>query len=218
MAEERDGQERSEQATPKRVEEARRQGQVVRSRELTSMLLLLGSGGVLLLVGERLGRGMADLMRQLFTLSTRNSLASMSLQQVLIDGLWSALVSVMPLLSACALISLLAPIAVGGWNWSSEALAPKWNRLDPLAGVMRMFSSQSLVEAAKSALKLLLVLLALGALLWTNLGDLMALEHMDAQRSFSTAIRLTLHSFLFLAATTVVSAFLDVPWQLFSHA
>lgn len=218
MAEQRDAQERTEQATPKRVQEARRKGEIARSRELTTFLLLLVSGATIVYAGAGLGQYMAATMKRMLSLPTRELLATQGLPHLFMGALTEALSGLAPLLMVTVAVSLLAPLAVGGWAWSSEALGMNWERLDPIAGIKRMFSAQSLVELAKACLKFVLIALALIALSWNYLGELMGMDHLEVRRGFAEALRVTSHSYLFLAATTVVIAFIDVPWQTWSHA
>lgn len=215
---ERDGQERTEQATEKRRRDARGRGEIARSRELTTMLLLMGTGAVMLMAGERMGRGLAGTMKELFTLSTREALSTMSLPEVFMGALGDALMSVLPLIAAAFAIALLAPAAIGGWAWSGEALGVKWERLDPLKGFGRMFSTNSLVELGKALLKLVLFTVVLLALLWNWAAEIVGLEHADARTGLLGSLHLVSRSFLVLAAVTIVIAMVDVPWQLHSHA
>jgi flagellar biosynthetic protein FlhB len=215
---ERDGQERTEQATDKRLRDARSRGEVARSRELTTMLLLMGTGGVMLMTGERMGRGLTGTMKEMFTLSTREALSTMSLPEVFMGALGDALMSVLPLIAAAFALALIAPAAIGGWAWSGEALGVKWERLDPLKGFGRMFSSNSLVELGKALLKLVLFTVVLLALLWNWAAEIVGLEHADARAGLIESLHLISRSFLVLAAVTIVIAMVDVPWQLYSHA
>ncbi|MEZ5447188.1 MAG: flagellar biosynthesis protein FlhB [Gammaproteobacteria bacterium] len=215
---ERDGQERTEQATDKRLRDARSRGEIARSRELTTMLLLMGTGAVMLMAGERMGRGLTGTMKEMFTLSTREALSTMSLPEVFMGALGDALVSVLPLLAAAFAIALIAPAAIGGWAWSGEALGVKWERLDPLKGFGRMFSTNSLVELGKALLKLVLFSVVLLALLWNWAAEIVGLEHADARAGLLESLHLISRSFLVLAAVTIVIAMVDVPWQLHSHA
>lgn len=215
---ERDGQERTEQATDKRLRDARSRGEVARSRELTTMLLLMGTGGVMLMTGEHMGRGLTGTMKEMFTLSTREALSTMSLPEVFMGALGDALMSVLPLIAAAFALALIAPAAIGGWAWSGEALGVKWERLDPLKGFGRMFSSNSLVELGKALLKLVLFTVVLLALLWNWAAEIVGLEHADARAGLIESLHLIARSFLVLAAVTIVIAMVDVPWQLYSHA
>lgn len=215
---ERDGQERTEQATDKRLREARSRGEVARSRELTTMMILMGTGAVMLMTGERLGRGLTGTMKEMFSLSTREALSTMSLPEVFMGAIGDSLMSILPVLAAAFVIALCAPAAIGGWSWSAEALGVKWERLDPLKGFGRMFSSNSLVELGKALLKLVLFTVVLLAVLWSWAGDIVALERADARASLLASLHLIAKSFIVLAAITIVIAMVDVPWQLFSHA
>jgi len=215
---ERDGQERTEQATDKRLRDARSRGEIARSRELTTMLLLMGTGAVMLMTGERMGRGLTGTMKEMFTLSTREALSTMSLPEVFMGALGDALLSVLPLIAAAFAIALLAPAAIGGWAWSGEALGLKWERLDPLKGFGRMFSTNSLVELGKALLKLVLFTVVLLALLWNWAAEIVGLDHADARAGLLESLHLIARSFLVLAAVTIVIAMVDVPWQLYSHA
>lgn len=215
---ERDGQERTEQATDKRLRDARSRGEIARSRELTTMMLLMGTGAIMLLAGESMGRGLTSTMKEMFTLSTREALSTMSLPEVFMGALGDALMTVLPLIAAAFAIALLAPAAIGGWAWSSEALGVKWERLDPLKGFGRMFSTNSLVELGKALLKLVLFTVVLLALLWNWAAQIVGLDHADARAGLLEALHLVSRSFLVLAAVTIVIAMVDVPWQLHSHA
>ncbi|MGQ0656632.1 MAG: flagellar biosynthesis protein FlhB [Chromatiales bacterium] len=218
MAEQHDGQERTERATPKRLEEAKRRGQVARSRELTTMALLLASGSAMLLAGNGVTQSLAEMMRSLFTLPTPELLAAQSMPDLFLQAMVNSLLDLMPLLLVTAVVAILIPLAVGGGVWSGEALGLKWERLDPIAGLKRMFGLQGLAELAKSLAKLLLVTAVLVGLLWHYIDALMYLDRMEARAGFTQALRLTGRCFLILAAATIVVAAFDVPWQLWSHA
>ncbi len=218
MADERDGQERTEQATPRRLEEARRQGQVARSRELTTTMLLLASGAAVILAGDGVGRGLAATMQRLFSLPTGDLLADPSLPDLLLQAMMMSLVDLTPLLIVTAVVAVVVPVAVGGWVWSGEALSLKWERLDPIAGLRRMFGLQGFAELARSVAKLTLISVVLAGLLWHSVDELMLLERMEAQAGLTQALRLTGRCFLILAAATIVIALIDVPWQIQAHA
>jgi flagellar biosynthetic protein FlhB len=123
-----------------------------------------------------------------------------------------------PLFAAAFLLSVVAPVAVGGWNWSSKAIGFKFSRMNPIVGFGRMFSTNSLVELAKAWLKLLLFSLAIIMVLWKYMDQIVGLQNMDGRQSFTAALEMTARSFLLLAAITVLIAVIDVPWQIFSYA
>src|ERR1044072_3284596 len=114
-------QERTEQATPKRLEEARRKGQIPRSRELSAAAVTLVGGAALYLLGGQITGQMAEMMRRSLTLSrdeaTDSTFMLPSLSHAAADGLWLA----MPVLGAITLAALLAPLALGGWSFARPA-------------------------------------------------------------------------------------------------
>jgi flagellar biosynthesis protein FlhB len=213
-----DGQERTEQATGKRVEKARDQGQIARSRELSTMLLVMGMAWALVVTGNGIVRGLMETMTGMFSLAASPEFPTLSLSQTFIGVLLDTLLDLAPLLAAAFVLSLVAPLAVGGWNWSFQAMGFKWERMSPLAGFGRLFSTHSLVELAKSWLKLMLFTMALLLVLWKYMGEIDGLQRMDGLQGFTAAMQLTSHSFFLLAALTVLIALIDVPWQLYSHA
>lgn len=213
-----DGQERTEQATGKRVEKARDQGQIARSRELSTMLLVMGMAWALVVTGNGVVRGLMETMTGMFSLAASPEFPTLSLSQTFIGVLLDTLLDLAPLLAAAFVLSLVAPLAVGGWNWSFQAMGFKWERMSPLAGFGRLFSTHSLVELVKSWLKLMLFTMALLLVLWKYMDDIDGLQRMDGLQGFTAAMQLTSHSFFLLAALTVLIALIDVPWQLYSHA
>jgi flagellar biosynthetic protein FlhB len=113
--------------------------------------------------------------------------------------------------------ALLAPIAIGGWNLSFDALIPKFEKLDPAAGLARIFSPRSLVELAKAFAKFLFIAPVAAWLLWSHTGELMGLGAEPVERALTHAATLAGHAFLVLAGTLGLIAAIDVPIQLWQH-
>ncbi len=217
MAEE-EGQERTEEPTAKRLEEAKKKGQIARSRELNTVAMLLVSAGLLMSQGARIGNGFLDLMHRQFFVERDKLFDSLSMvvffKQAMIDGL----LLVAPLLVALVLIALIAPIALGGWIFSPEAFTPKFDKLNPITGIPRLFSMNGLVELIKGLLKIALVGFV-GYLLFRSMAnDLLALNSEPVKQGILHAIELILRCFLILSASLILIAALDVPYQLWSHS
>jgi flagellar biosynthetic protein FlhB len=218
MAEEVEGQERTEQATPRRQEEARRQGQIARSRDLTTMVLLLAGSGMLLAFGAQMGERLAGVMRGTLSLPVREVLRVGSPATQFMDALGGALFDFAPFFVLTLLVAGLAPLLVGGWNFSAEALEFKWERLSPLAGLKRMFGLVALMEFAKTTAKFTLFSVVTGLVLWLYADDLMRLGSADVRGGLIAGAWIVGKCFLLLCATTAIIAAIDVPWQFFSHA
>lgn len=211
-------QERTEQPTTKHLEDARKRGEVARSRELTTMCLLLTASGAMLISGDRFIGDLADMMRRMLSMPTRELLAADNpVSTLFLNNLMGSLLDLAPLFVALTLVAALSPLAIGGWNLSMEAMELKWERLDPMAGLGRIFSAQSAAELGKALAKFLL-LVVLGVWVFMNyLPQLLHFGYADMQASFTESARLIGKAFLILCSGTVIIALFDVPWQLFSH-
>ncbi len=211
------GQERTEQPTSKRLEEARKKGQVPRSVELNAAAVMLLGGGALYFTGGHLGEQLYQIMRSGLSLpradmlDERLAIASFGHQML------HAFLACAPVLGITLVAALLAPIAIGGWNLSFEALAPDFTKLNPTSGLGRMFSPRSLVELAKAFAKFLFIGAIAACLLWHNTGELMGLGAEPVDAALGHAARLAGHAFLLLAGTMGLIAAIDVPYQLWQH-
>ena len=157
MAEEDTGQERTEQATPRRLERAREEGQVPRSRELNTAAILLAGSASLLMFGQWLATRILDIGRASFALNREEIFDTGYMAIHLGNALERALGMITPIFLLLAVAALLAPAVLGGWLFSAKAMVPKLERLSPLKGLARMFSVRSLVELLKAVAKVLLV-------------------------------------------------------------
>ena len=217
MAEKDTSQERTEQPTPKRLEDARKKGQVPRSRELTMTLVMLVGATVLLFIGPRLAEHLAGLLRRGFGFD--HSLIGR--EDVIIGYFASqaltAITMLMPLLIILLLTALLAPATIGGWNFSVQALQPKFERLDPIKGLKRVFGPKGLMELLKTLGKFLVVAVAAGILIY-NLSDRFSrLAVLDSVPAMAEATTMVAFALIVLSATLLIIAAIDVPFQLYQH-
>jgi flagellar biosynthetic protein FlhB len=211
------GQERTEQPTSKRLEEARKKGQVPRSVELNAAAVMLLGGGALYFMGGQVGEALYQIMRSGLSLTRADMLDERHAIATFGDEVFHAFLACAPVLGITLVAALLAPIAIGGWNLSFEALAPDFNKLNPAAGLARMFSARSLVELAKALAKFLFIGAIAATLLWSNASELMDLGAEPIHAALGHAARLAGHAFLMLAGTMGLIAAIDVPYQLWQH-
>src|SRR5215469_7363363 len=131
MAEEGDnGQERTEQPTSKRLDEARKQGQVPRSIDLNAAAVMLLAGGGLHFLGAHMGNQLHDIMRSGLSISREDAVDETRALAIFANEIFQAFIICAPLLGLTLAAALLAPLAIGGWNLSFEALAPKFDKLN----------------------------------------------------------------------------------------
>ncbi len=218
MAEHEDGQERTEQPTERRLQRAREQGQVARSRELANLGLLLTAAAGLMVLGPATLSGLVEIVRRGLT-PTREALAGggSDLLSTLAATAADALFLLLPLLAALLVVAVLAPLALGGWTFSTEALALKPERLNPAKGLARVFSLNGLAELAKALAKFTVLALTAGLLLWRDMGSILSLGGQGLAPALSGAASLLLNSFLVLCGALVSIAALDVPYQYWRH-
>lgn len=214
---EKPAQERTERATPKRLQQAKEKGQIARSRELSTMLVLLAAAGGLFLVGAGIVAGLVEVMRDAFQTSRPDVLDPLATVFKLEQAMADAIGALLPFLAIVTVAAVAGPLAMGGWNFSTKAIAFKWEKLDPIKGMGRVFSARGLVELLKALAKFSLVLAVALTFLWFNVDSILGLGGQDVHDALLNAGRILLLAFLLLSASMIVIAAVDVPFQLWDH-
>ena len=217
MSEHESGQEKTEQPTPKRLREARKKGQVARSRELNTMLSLLAGAIGLLLLGDSLFGKLTALVSNGLNLDPKQIRETNMMTATLGDSFMEALLALTPLFIVLIAAAFAGPLLVGGFSFSMKAVAFKLEKVNPLKGLKRMFSVKSLVELVKAIAKFSVVAGVATLLLWNMLGSLLALGMEELHNALSHAGQLGGWAFIVLSAALIIIAAIDVPFQLFQH-
>ncbi|MGB0468038.1 MAG: flagellar biosynthesis protein FlhB [Pontibacterium sp.] len=217
MAEET-GQEKSEEPTAKRLSDAREKGDVPRSRELVTMAVLLAASAAALMFGGQLAQRMLNMMRNAYELDRAVIFDVQQMFLYLDSSFYEALISLLGFFGLVLLAALVGPIALGGWNFSAQAVAPKGSRLNPLSGLKRMFSLNALVELLKALGKFSIVATVAVLVLWFIKPELLALGKGDARSAAAAAVEIVIWVFLMLSASLIIIAAIDVPFQLHSYS
>lgn len=218
MAENENGQEKTEEATPRRMEKAREEGQIARSRELNTTFVLLGGVGALILLGGDISHAMRGMMAANFSL-TRDAIFDAHFMQLqLLHSALASIQALLPFFSLMLAAALIGPVALGGFLFSAKALAPKFSRLDPVKGLARMFSMTALVELIKGIGKFLLVAGIAIFILTFFSQNLLSLGHAALEPAIFAALKIVGWSVLAISASMIVISAIDVPYQLFDHA
>ncbi len=210
-------QERTEQPTPKRLEEARKKGQVPRSIDLSTATVLLVAGGALRVFGGGIGSALAGVMRAALSLDYDRTLDPRLAITAAATELLHALIACAPVFGLTMVAALAAPLALGGWNLSFEALAPDFSRLDPISGFGRLFSARAGVELGKALAKVAVVGTAAYLVLRDEAPQFLALGSEPLAVALAQAVALASDALLIMAGTLGLIAAVDVPWQLFQH-
>lgn len=218
MADNDSAQEKTEEATPRRLEKAREDGQVPRSRELTTTAVLLAGTVSLLMFGSILAGKMLSILRMNFEVDREVFFDPQLMFAQLAGSFWQAFLGVLPLFAVVLIAAIAGPIALGGWLFSTKSLAPQLNRMDPLKGLGRMFSVKSLVELVKSYGKVLVVVAMAYVLLRSTQEALLGLAYEDVEQGIVHSVTLSVWAAIFLSASTLVIAIIDIPFQIWDHA
>ena len=208
---------RTEQPTAKRLEEARKKGQVPRSPELSAAAVVLITGAGLQMLGAHISGQLNGILRAGLTLTREQATDETLATSAFSSSMLHALITCLPLLGLTAVAAIAAPMALGGWNLSPGVLAPDFTRLNPANGFGRMFSSRGAVELGKAFAKFLIIGTVAVQFLRGKSAELMSLGSEPTVRALAHASSLTGHAFLMLAAALGLIAAIDVPWQLFQH-
>lgn len=207
-------QEKELPASAKRKQQAREKGQIARSRDLTSSLVLLGVAVVLYQGGGWFYGTSREVLELGLTVPTTAAHdPSAMLHHVALVLMQGALL-VAPILAITVLAAVAGGVALGGWVFSSEALAPDFTRLDPVEGMKRMFSLHGLGELGKALLKAIVIAVVGSIVLWSARGTLLGLLRVEPNLAQMQLGLVVGQSLLWLAAATVLIAAVDVPWQL----
>ncbi|MGM1052561.1 MAG: flagellar biosynthesis protein FlhB [Pseudomonadota bacterium] len=218
MAEQDSDQEKTEPATPRREEKAREEGQVARSRELTTFMLLLGGVAGLWGMGPLLYDQLGLVMEQAFLFERRHALETNPMLSHALQLGQRTMLALLPLFLLLAVVALVAPALLGGWIISAKSLKPQLSKLNLFKGLKRMFGVQALVELAKAIAKSLLVGGVAVTFLWTNRGTYMSLMDQPVQLGLAHALQLAALVCGLIVLTLLVVILIDVPYQLWSHA
>ncbi len=216
MAESESGQDRSEEPTQKRLDEARRKGQIARSRELNTLAVTLGGAGAALIFGGQIALDLMDVMRAGFSFSREALMDDGSMVKLLLASGTHALVALIPFMVVLLIASILGPISLGGWLMSTEAMQPKFSRMSPLSGLKRMFSTQALVELGKALAKFVVLLGVALMVLSAVQDDLLSIAYEPLEAAIMHSAVLVGWSALWLSCGLILIAAVDVPFQLWS--
>lgn len=210
-------QQKTENATPKRLRESRKRGQVARSRELSTAMVVGACVFCLIAIGQGLAGRALEMMRASLAFDPRllddppRLIGSMFVRMA--DGF----IAILPILLASAIAAIFAPVLLGGWNFSTQSLQPQWSRISPVAGLGRMFSKNALVELGKSLIKFIAIGAVGGGYIWSHRRTLMNLASMDIATGIGQAVSLALWAIVWMTGALLLVALIDAPYQWWKH-
>lgn len=218
MADNDSDQEKTEEATPRRKEKAREEGQVPRSRELTTVLLLMAGVAGLWSMGQMLYDQLGMVMEQAFLFDRRQAFDPTPMLVNALNLGQRTLIAMVPLFILLGVVALVAPALLGGWLVSAKSMQPKFSKLNPISGIKRIFSTQALIELAKAIAKSVLVGGVSGAFIYFNIDRLLGLPDLPIQQALASALNMAALAAALAIFSLIVVILIDVPYQLWSNA
>jgi flagellar biosynthetic protein FlhB len=209
--------ERTEPASSRRLEQAREEGNVPQSRELMAFMVLAAGTGAFWVLGGWLSQRSSSLLRHGLTFSREAAFDTSMMTGAALSLTVEAFVIAGPIFLLAIAAAIITPFMIGGGVISPKAFQLDFNRMDPIKGLGRMFSWQSVAELVKAVLKALLIA---GVLYWVVKHEqdrLFALLSQPIETALISFAQVLLYSFFGLVAGLAFIAAIDVPFQLWQY-
>ncbi len=216
MSEDSDA-EKTEDASPRRLQKAREEGDIPRSRELATFAVLMTGGAGLWITGGSLIGRLESALASGLTLDREQIQNPTVLLERIANDVGGVLLACLPLAFAIMLVALAAPMLIGGFNFSSKAFMPNFMKLNPLTGIGNMVSTNSLIELLKAIAKTLVV----GAVAWivirSETDAVLGLAVEPLGTSTGHLGDLIARTFLYIVGALGVIALIDGPYQIWHY-
>ncbi|WP_407278550.1 flagellar biosynthesis protein FlhB [Aromatoleum evansii] len=216
MAEDSD-LEKTEQPSPRRLEQAREEGQVPQSRELSTFLVLITGIGALWMMGEWISRRILGMLRAGFVIERERAFDAKLMLESFGDLFTDALLTMMPLFGILMVAAIAAPVLMGGFVFAPKMLGLKLERMNPIQGIGRMFSMHGLAELVKSLLKAAVVGLMGVFAVWREHEHIFGLTGEAVEAAVPDFLQMVLFGTLLIIMGLAILALIDVPFQLWQY-
>jgi flagellar biosynthesis protein FlhB len=205
--------EKTEKATPKKRQDARKKGQVAKSQDVNTAVNLLAVFLFFMFAGEYLLDHILDVFRHSFTNYLGIELTENNLHSILLDMIKELAYILGPVM----LIALVAGVAANyfqiGFLFSTETIQFKLEKIDPIKGFKRIFSIRALVELLKSVLKISFVGIVTFTVLWKRMDEILILSQKSVGAALSTIANITVQMGLFASGALLFLSILDYFYQ-----
>jgi flagellar biosynthetic protein FlhB len=200
-------------ATPRKIQKSRKEGQVPRSRELGHLLAFVAGGAVLIGLARQITDWLVALLGQGLRFNVSAVQDPRRMTELLFDQSWQLMAFVAPLGVLMVVMAIAAGTLTGGWNFSLKAMQPKLQKLDPIAGIGRMFSKAQFGPMLKSCLLALVLFATAAAYLHSHMDDFTHLMGLPLSTALGEAGRILLGGLIVAMLVVGVFALVDVPLQ-----
>ncbi len=215
MAESESGQEKTEEPTPKKLQKAKDKGQIARSRELTTLLMMMASSGGLIVFGSRMIQEMMTLLEEGLTIERKIIFSDQASLTLFLEAIFNGLLMLAPLFILLFVVALFSPVLLGGIAFVAPGF--KIEKINPVKGIKRIFGPQGGMELLKALAKFFLVFAVAIIFIWSMQGVIFNLGYQSVVDSLVHTGDLLLLTFLLVSASLLVVAGIDVPFQMWNH-
>ena len=208
--------EKSEQPTDSKLKKAKEKGQIPRSRELTSLMILLV--GILLfwVMGTHFVSKLKAIIQQAMLVAHRtddDKQIIFNLINLLTAGFWA----ILPIFVGLVIVAIIAPLSVGGLLFSLQSIKPNLGKLNPISGFKRLFSLRIFSELFKSILKVVLIAFAAALFLIHQFPNMLALPSMYLNNALSQVMQLLIYASLLIVLALIPMVGFDIFYQIWSN-
>lgn len=208
---------RTEKATPKRRDEARKEGQVAKSQEVSSAFAMLGGFALIAVWGPHMLAAVSGEMKQGLSDSGTTTLKAADLQEMFLHTVKVITYAVGPFFVAMAVVGLAANLIQVKFQFTPQVLKPRLNRINPINGFKQKFSINAVFELFKNLAKLAVVTIPAILILWGAKDQLLMLGDMPPIAAGALAVKLTLDIGFKIGMIYVTIAIIDYLFQRYRH-
>ncbi len=210
--------EKTETASGSRIQKAYEDGDVPRSKELSTAATLITAGACLWGMGGFLEEALKKLMINGMKFDSKVAMDPVSALSKIYEQIGDLIIVFIPIFVFILMSEILSPIGIGGWNMSAKMLAPNLSKLNPIAGFGNIFNKNSWVELLKSICKVVLIGVISYLAISYSLPDLMKLPLLPIETGLSTTLNFLIVTFFLILIGYLIIVAIDVPYQLHRYA
>lgn len=213
-----DSQERTEQATARKKQQSQDQGQVARSKDFNTLMVLLCSGFCFMGLGHSGVQKMQHIFQNNLSIDPKLLVDPSGMFLALKAAVFTGINIMLPFLSLIVVVCLAGPLLIGGWSFSWGNIEIKFERLDPIKGFLKIFSLKNFVELIKSIFKIALVVMTMALIVYLYMKKIVRFSFADISVGIHQSGEILIWSFMLLVGALFVITLFDVPFQLWNHS
>lgn len=217
MAEDDSSQEKTEEPTQKKLDKAQEEGQVPRSKELNTLLVLIAGAGSLLIFGPMFYEAGIGLFQANFVFRREVLFDERQMGIHLVQAGLEVVKMTLPFFLVMLISAFLGPVLMGGAQIAPKAMAPKWSRMNPLKGIGRMFSLNALMELIKALAKFVVVAISAVLILIYSTPSINLLGQQTIDVAAPSAAYILVMAFFLMSLSMIIIAMVDIPFQIVEH-